>query len=97
MATPSATSAKRKLAALESSKKHVSGDDQADRFLAEADILGPRKRQKQDYEERMESIKKGREGRERFGSLKGKKMKDKESSSTNAQKKRNKPIMMALQ
>ncbi|ORX40596.1 SDA1-domain-containing protein [Kockovaella imperatae] len=92
----SSSSAKRKLAALEASKKHTSGDDQADRFLEEADILGPRKRQKQDYEERMESIRKGREGRDKFGSLKGKKMKEKESSSTNAQKKRNKPIMMAL-
>ena len=95
--TTSSTSAKRKLAALEASKKHVKGDDLAERFLAEADILGPRKRQKQDYEERMESIQKGREGREKYASLKGKKMKDKQSSSTNAQKKRNKPIMMALQ
>lgn len=95
--TTSSTSAKRKLAALEASKKHVGDGDDADKFLAEADILGPRKKQKADYEERMESIKKGREGREKFGSLKGKKMKERESSSTNRQKKRNKPIMMALQ
>ena len=45
----------------------------------------------------MESIRKGREGREKFGSLKGKKNKESMSSSTNAQKKRNKPIMMAVQ
>lgn len=45
----------------------------------------------------MESIKKGREGREKFGSFKGKKMKDTPSSSTNREKARNKPIMMALQ
>lgn len=59
--------------------------------------MGPRKKAKADYEERMESIKKGREGREKFGSFKGKKMKDTPSSSTNREKARNKPIMMALQ
>jgi hypothetical protein len=91
----SSSSAKRKLAALESSKRHV-GEDEADRFLAESDILGPRKKVKADYEERMESIRKGREGREKFGSRKGEK-KAVGASSTNAQKKRNKPIMMALQ
>lgn len=93
--TTSSSSAKRKLAALESSKRHV-GEDEADRFLAEADILGPRKKVKADYEERMASIQKGREGREKFGSQKGKN-KAAGASSTNAQKKRNKPIMMALQ
>lgn len=45
----------------------------------------------------MESIKKGREGREKFGSFKGKKRKEAPSSSTNREKARNKPIMMALQ
>jgi len=94
--TTSSSSAKRKLAALESSKRHA-GDDEAERFLSESDILGPRKKAKADYEERMASIQKGREGREKFGSLKGKKMKPTGSSSTNAQKKRNKPIMMAVQ
>ncbi len=90
------SSAKRKLAALEASKRHV-GEDEADRFLTENEILGPRKRAKQDYEERMESIRKGREGREKFGSLKGKKRKEAKSSSTNREKARHKPIMMALQ
>lgn len=59
--------------------------------------MGPRKKAKADYEERMESIKKGREGREKFGSFKGKKRKEAPSSSTNREKARNKPIMMALQ
>lgn len=45
----------------------------------------------------MASIQKGREGREKFGSLKGKKGKETKSSSTNREKARNKPIMMTLQ
>lgn len=65
-------------------------------FVSEGEILGPRKKAKADYEERMASIAKGREGRERFGSLKGKKNKDTPSSSTNREKARNKPIMMIL-
>ena len=43
----------------------------------------------------MESIRKGREGREKFGSAKGKK--NTQSSSTNREKARNKPLMMAVQ
>ncbi|KGB76985.3 protein SDA1 [Cryptococcus deuterogattii R265] len=89
------SAAKRKLAALEASKRHV-GEDEADRFLTEAEILGPRKKAKATWEERMESIQKGREGREKFGSMKGKKKKAAPSSSTNKEKAKNKPIMMAL-
>ncbi|WVR00187.1 hypothetical protein IAU59_007329 [Kwoniella sp. CBS 9459] len=89
------SAAKRKLAALEASKRHV-GEDEADRFLTEAEILGPRKKAKATWEERMESIQKGREGREKFGSMKGKKKKGAPSSSTNKEKARNKPIMMAV-
>ena len=81
---------------LESSKRHT-GEDEADRFLSEGDILGPRKKAKADYEERMASIAKGREGRDKFGSQKGKKNQMTASSSTNREKKRNKPIMMAVQ
>ncbi|KAK8853190.1 hypothetical protein IAR55_003892 [Kwoniella newhampshirensis] len=89
------SAAKRKLAALEASKRHV-GDDEAERFLTEAEILGPRKKAKATWEERMESIQKGREGRDKFGSMKGKKKKAAPSSSTNREKARNKPIMMAV-
>lgn len=65
-------------------------------FISENDILGPRKKAKADYAERIASIEKGREGREKYGSLKGKKNKESPSSSTNREKARNKPIMMIL-
>ncbi|WRT70245.1 uncharacterized protein IL334_007240 [Kwoniella shivajii] len=87
--------AKRKLAALEASKRHVDADE-AERFLTEAEILGPRKKVKSTWEEKMEMVQKGREGREKFGSLKGKKNKGTPSSSTNREKARNKPLMMAV-
>ncbi|KAK0441167.1 SDA1-domain-containing protein [Desarmillaria tabescens] len=87
--------AKRKLAALEGNKKAMQGT-QEDTFISENDILGPRKKAKADYAERMASIAKGREGRDKFGSHKGKKNKDTPSSSTNREKTRNKPIMMIL-
>jgi protein SDA1 len=44
----------------------------------------------------MASIARGREGREKFGSLKGKRKKETPSSSTNREKARNKPIMMIM-
>ncbi|KAI0321031.1 SDA1-domain-containing protein [Amylostereum chailletii] len=88
------TAAKRKLASLESAKKANAGTEEAATFISEMDILGPRKKAKADYEERMASIAKGREGREKFGSLKGKK--ESTSSTTNREKARNKPIMMIM-
>ena len=89
--------AKRKLAALEANQKSRSGDQaNHDEFISESDILGPRKKAKSDYAERMASIQKGREGREKFGSHKGKQNKVVPSSSTNREKARNKPIMMML-
>ncbi|WWC91696.1 uncharacterized protein L201_006642 [Kwoniella dendrophila CBS 6074] len=87
--------AKRKAAALELSKRHVD-QDESERFLTESEILGPRKKVKATWEEKMELVKKGREGREKFGSLKGKKTKSTPSSSTNREKQRNKPLMMAV-
>ncbi|GHJ84265.1 hypothetical protein NliqN6_0667 [Naganishia liquefaciens] len=89
------SAAKRKLAALEAEKKSNNDADQS-AFLTEDAIMGPRKKTKQDYEERMASIQKGREGREKFGSMKGKKKGANPSSSTNREKARNKPIMMAV-
>jgi len=88
--------AKRKLATLEASQKARASDRQEDAFISENDILGPRKKIKADYAERMASIQKGREGRDRFGSHKGKQNKTTPSSSTNKEKARNKPIMMIL-
>ncbi|KAL1745436.1 SDA1-domain-containing protein [Schizophyllum fasciatum] len=91
------TKAKRKLAALEAASKAAHAPETAaDTFVSEDDILGPRKRAKQDYAARMESIQRGREGREKYGSLKGKKNKEAPSSSTNREKARNKPIMMIM-
>ncbi|BEJ11736.1 hypothetical protein CspHIS471_0201960 [Cutaneotrichosporon sp. HIS471] len=89
------SAAKRKLAQLEAAKRSTTVEEQS-RFLTEGEILGVRKRSKMTYEERMEHIAKGREGREKFGSLKGKKNKEKASSSTNREKARNKPLMMAV-
>ena len=82
---------KRKFSATTHSQ-HGAGD----KALDEGDIIGPRKKAKATYEERMESIKQGREGRQKFGSMKGKKGKDTASSSTNREKARNKPIMMVM-
>lgn len=65
-------------------------------FVSEMDILGPRKKAKADYAERIASIEKGREGREKFGSMKGKKKKEMPSSTTNREKARNKPLMMII-
>ncbi|KAJ3565096.1 hypothetical protein NP233_g7864 [Leucocoprinus birnbaumii] len=87
--------AKRKLAELEAIKSSNANPTE-DAFISENDILGPRKKAKADYAERMASIQKGREGREKFGSNKGKQKKEAPSSTTNREKARNKPIMMIL-
>jgi protein SDA1 len=90
------SAAKRKLAQLEAAKKSNANSGLiSESFLDEGDIMGPRKKQKQDYEERMASIQKGREGREKYGARKDKRAT--QSSSTNREKARNKPIMMHLQ
>ena len=86
---------KRKLAALEAATAAARAPADNE-FISENDILGPRKKAKADYAERMASIQKGREGREKFGSKKGKQNKAAPSSSTNREKARNKPIMMIM-
>jgi protein SDA1 len=88
--------AKRKLATLGANKKAILSGQAEDTFISENDILGPRKKAKADYAERIASVEKGREGRDKFGSAKGKKKKDAPSSSTNREKARNKPIMMIM-
>ena len=52
------------------------------------------KRRKQNYEERMESIKAGREDREKYGSRKGKK--GKMASTTNKEKNKKKNFIMSI-
>ena len=85
------------LATLEANRKAMEqAGNIEDAFISENDILGPRKKAKADYAERIASIEKGREGREKYGSLKGKKKKEAPSSTTNREKARNKPLMMIL-
>jgi protein SDA1 len=90
------SNAKRKLADLEAAKKAAHTGEHLDNvFVSENDILGPRKKSKATYEERMASVHEGREGREKFGSNKGRK-KETGGSSTNKEKLKNKPIMMIM-
>ncbi|KAF8306246.1 actin cytoskeleton organization and cell cycle progression protein [Clavulina sp. PMI_390] len=91
--TTGSTAAKRKISQLEANKRAA---EDPNVFLSEMDILGPRKKAKADYAERMESIQKGREGREKFGSSKGKQKSTVGSSTTNREKARQKPLMMIL-
>jgi hypothetical protein len=58
--------------------------------------MGWQKRDKDDYEARVASIAKGREGRDKFGSKKGQRKLEKHSSSTNFEKKKGKNFMMSL-
>lgn len=86
---------KKEIAQLEATRKRNHGDEGGTSSLVnEVDILGLRKKRKMDYEERMAHIEEGREGREAFGSKKGKKNKAKMSSSNNEVKKKSKPYAM---
>ena len=86
--------AKRKLAILQAAKKgsksasSFSLMDASSSLLTESEIIGESKKAKADYEERLASIAKGREGREKFGSAKGKKKKENQSSTTNKEKRK---------
>ncbi|KAG8948855.1 Severe Depolymerization of Actin, partial [Tulasnella sp. 419] len=93
--TTTSSSSKRKISELASKHKSSSANDDTT-FLNEGDLLGPRKKPKSDYESRMASIQAGREGREKFGSHKGKKRKEVPSSTTNREKQKSKPFMMVL-
>ncbi|KAN0062415.1 Severe Depolymerization of Actin [Thecaphora frezii] len=92
--------AKKELETLKASQKKRSASSSAGgsgadgEFLEEGDILGPRKKAKADYEERLKSIEKGREDREKYGSRKGKKNKEVASSSTNREKNKGKNFQM---
>jgi protein SDA1 len=61
--------AKRKLASLSAVKKAAwsGADDTSALVVSESNILGPRKKAKADYEDRIGSIARGREGREKAG------------------------------
>ncbi|KAG2186655.1 hypothetical protein INT44_002879 [Umbelopsis vinacea] len=66
-------------------------EETSSEYVTEGAILGPRKKAKQDYEERMASIREGREGRDKFGSSRGK---TERGSTTNREKSRNKNFLM---
>ncbi|GAA6058856.1 hypothetical protein JCM10212_002800 [Sporobolomyces blumeae] len=85
--------ARRKLAALAAARKANHGES-SDAFLVEGDILGVQKKAKNSYEERLAKIAEGREGREKFGSHKHKKLDEKAHSTTNQEKKRKKNYAM---
>lgn len=72
-------------------KKRGADEIEHEGEIDEMTILGPRKKAKQDYEQRMASVQEGREGREKFGSNKGKKER---GSTTNREKARNKNYLM---
>ncbi|KAF9394975.1 Protein SDA1 [Podila verticillata] len=75
-----------------SGKRPAPADDQqGEGEVSIGSIIGPRKKAKQDYAERMESIKNGREGREKFGSRKGS---TERGSTTNKEKSKGKNFMM---
>ncbi|KAK9696697.1 Severe Depolymerization of Actin [Basidiobolus ranarum] len=74
-------------------KRKQDTNEASEEIVDESTILGPRKKKKQDYEERLESIKAGREGRSKFGSSKGN---PDRGSTTNREKARNKAFMMVV-
>ncbi|ORX88453.1 SDA1-domain-containing protein, partial [Basidiobolus meristosporus CBS 931.73] len=74
-------------------KRKQDTTEASEEIVDESSILGPRKKKKQDYEERIESIMAGREGRQKFGSSKGKADR---GSTTNREKARNKAFMMVV-
>ncbi|KAM0746035.1 SDA1-domain-containing protein [Meredithblackwellia eburnea MCA 4105] len=84
--------ARRKLAALQTARKANLGE--TDNFLTEGMIIGVRKKTKDTYEERLAKIAEGREGREKFGSNKHKKLSEKDHSTTNEEKRRKKAFAM---
>lgn len=86
--------AKRKLELLKAAKKALGAASQEGGILTESEIIGVGKKAKADYEERMASIQKGREGREKYGSAKGKKKQANPSSTTNKEKRKAKNFAM---
>lgn len=80
---------RRKIAELQ-----TSADDASQALVSEREIMGVRKKAKMTHEERMASIQEGREGREKFGSNKHRKLSEKAHSTTNEEKRRKKAFAM---
>jgi protein SDA1 len=89
--------AKRRLELLKAAQKALKqngGTGNEGGILTESEIIGVGKKAKADYEERLASIARGREGREKFGSAKGKKKQENPSSTTNKEKRKAKNFNM---
>jgi len=68
-----------------------------DEYIDPSTILGPRKKAKQDREERMQHAAEGREGREKFASKKATRREEgPHTSTTNREKARKKNLMMTI-
>src|SRR5271156_4275366 len=68
-----------------------------DEYVDTSDILGPRKKAKQDREERIQHAQQGREGRDKFASKKAARREDgPHTSTTNREKARKKNLMMTI-
>ena len=76
-------------------RKLVSEQQQNDQPITAEDIMGPRKRTKDDYAARLSSIAQGREGREKYSAPR-RKSRSTSKGSTNKEKARNKPLMMVM-
>jgi protein SDA1 len=72
-------------------------DQTNDEYVDEWAILGPRKKAKQDREERIQHAAEGREGREKFASKKATRREEgPHTSTTNREKARKKNLMMTI-
>jgi len=76
-------------------KRKLVSEQQNDQQLTAEDIVGPRKRTKDDYAARLCSIAQGREGREKYSAPR-RKSRSTSKGSTNKEKARNKPLMMVM-
>ncbi|ORZ37792.1 SDA1-domain-containing protein [Catenaria anguillulae PL171] len=89
---PASKSKKRKRAVALLAEQQAAGQmAEFSEFVDETSLVPLRKKPKSDYEERMASIAAGREGREKFGSRKGKK---EGKSTSNTEKRRTKDFNM---
>ncbi|KAI5818767.1 SDA1-domain-containing protein [Pyronema omphalodes] len=81
----------------EAGLKKLMGQNLTNEEIVQQNIIqGNLKRGRSDKEARMEAVMEGREGREKYSSSKGKKLKEKAHSTTNKEKNRKKNFLMTL-
>ncbi|CCX06882.1 Similar to Protein SDA1; acc. no. P53313 [Pyronema omphalodes CBS 100304] len=81
----------------EAGLKKLMGQNLTNEEVVQQNIIqGNLKRGKSDREARIEAVMEGREGREKYSSSKGKKLKEKAHSTTNKEKNRKKNFLMTL-